>query len=278
MNRRGAFSLVELLLALFMMGIVGAASLPLLFSFFSFYDLVRDGASCTFRGEQALATLEPYALGAGLGMPSSSREAFEEAFTFPPGLPGIAYRGWGTVSIFQNGQHLRLVSGIPLGRGALKQTEIAREESSLELSAPLPEFGKKCITYVFPASRVPFFSVHSSGKTLTLRSSRSEQVHAFDEIHGVFAAELYLVGTTLYLRLYDEGTPMVQPLASSIAGFHCEYQEETSLLSVFLLVRSSRKRSRPLSQDIPGWHASWPSSHDPAYYHAAFSRSWRIRN
>jgi hypothetical protein len=277
MSKRTAFSLVELLLALFMMGIVGAASLPLLFSFFSFYDLARDGASCTFRGEQILAALEPYALGAGLGMPSS-REAFEEAFTSPPGLPGIPYRSWGAVSIFQTGQRLRLVSGIPLERGALQQTIIHREESSLELSAPLPEFGKRCPSYVFPASGIPFFNVRSSGKTLTLRSSRSETVHAFDEIHGVFAAEIYLGGTTLYLRLYSEGVPVVQPLASFVAGFHCEYQEESSLLSVFLLVRSSRKRSRSHPQEIPGWNFSWPSTYDPAYYHAAFSRSWRIRN
>ena len=278
MNRRGAFSLVELLLALFMMGIVGAAFLPLLFSFFTFYDLVWDRASCSFRGEQVLAALEPYALGAGLGMPSRSREAFEEAFTFPPGTLEIPYRSWGAVEILQKGERLRLVSGIPLGEGALKQARITRKDSSLELSAPLPEFGKKCPCYVFPASGVPFFNVHSSGKTLVLRSSRSEEVHTFDEIHGVFAAEIYLGGTTLYLRLYSEGVPVVQPLASSIAGFHCEYRGESSLLSVFLLVRSSRKRLRPLSQDISGWHASWPCSRDPACYHAVFSRSWRIRN
>ena len=277
MPRRTAFSLVEFLLALFMMGIVGAASWPLLSSFFSFYDLTWDGASCTFRGEQVLAALEPYVLGAGLGMPSSG-EAFEEAFTSPPGALGIPYRSWGAVSILQSGQRLRLVSGIPLGEGALKETLITREESSLELSAPLPDFGKKCPSYVFPASGIPFFNVRSSGKTLTLRSSRSQEVHAFDEIHGVFAAEVYLGGTTLYLRLYSEGVPVVQPLGSFIAGFHCEYQEESSLLSVSLLVRSSRKRFRSLSQDMSGWHASWLSSYDPAYYHGVFSRCWRIRN
>ncbi len=278
MRRRTAFSLVEILCALVIFGIVGAASLPLLFSFFHFYDLARDGASCSFRGEQALAALEPYVLGAGLGMPSHSLEAFQEAFASPPGFAEVPYGDWGALRITRQGRGLSLVAGIPLERGALKHTRIASAGTSLELSAALPDFGKKCMCYVFPASRVPFYSLDASGKTLSLWSSRSEEVHLFDEIHGVFAADCYLEGTVLYLRLYSEGEPLVQPLGGNIAGFHCEYEQESSLLSVFLLVRSSRKRFRSLSQEIPGWNFSWPSAYDPTYYHAAFSRSWRVRN
>ena len=251
--------------------------MPLLSSFFHLYDLIRFHASCLVRGEQVLTVLEPFVLGAGLGMPPS-REAFKEAFAFEGTAPRVPYGDWGALGVFDDGRRLRMVSGIPLDSGTSEEFSVSPEGSWIELSDTLPEYARDSMCYVFPGSRIPFYKLLLSGKKLLLRGSFSEEVHSFDEIHGVFGAEFYPVGTILYSRIYSGGVPLVQPRAGNIAGFHCEYDEENATLSVFLLVRSSEKRIRSFSEDVMGWNFSWPSHYDPDYYHLCLSRSWRVRN
>ncbi|HPQ38029.1 MAG TPA: type II secretion system protein [Synergistaceae bacterium] len=278
MRRKKAFSLVELLCALIVFGILGAASLPLLSSFFPFYDFARYRSSCVRRGEQILMALEPFVLGAGMGMPSRSAEAFEKAFTFSALPFGTPYKTWGAVQVSQAGKRLRLVAGIPLLRGALEEVFVTPGGNAVKISEPLPEYARDCLCFVFPGSRLPFCNLHASGTNLLLQSSSLEKVSLFDEIHGVYATEFYLLGTTLYSRIYADGFPEVQPRGGDVAGFHCSYDEDSSILSVFLLLRSSRKTLRSHRGEIPGWNFSWPSLYDPAYYHVCLSRSWRVRN
>ncbi len=84
MHRRRAFTLMELLITIILTGIIMGAVLSLFFSVFKNYDFHQDITEAKQTGIIALASMQPFVLNAGLGMPAEESEFSDRSFRWGP--------------------------------------------------------------------------------------------------------------------------------------------------------------------------------------------------
>lgn len=75
-KRHSAFTLVELLIAVVILGLVASSAVALFFSIFKSNELHQDITEAKQRGQIALAAMQPLVLNAGLGLPPDESEFF----------------------------------------------------------------------------------------------------------------------------------------------------------------------------------------------------------
>lgn len=292
MKKIRAFTLVELIIAMVITGVVMAAVVVLFFSVFKSYEVHQDIAEAKQRGQIALAAIQPYVMNAGLGMPGS-KSSFQTGFT---GLtPLSSFESFVqlasnnvSISTDTSAPAVWLVYAVPSGAGvneeygisAATPTTVAVENFSVlsylsNLSINKQEL-KAWIS--FPGTISPFwvFAIDQPASSLTLHSESFQNVKMFDEIHFIRAVKIYVKNNTLFAdRLDGSGE---QPIADGIAGMWCTFDPAGDrVLTVRVLARASTRRGDTQST-IEGWPSEAPPPTDPEYRYAAVSRSWRIRN
>ncbi|NCB27299.1 MAG: type II secretion system protein [Bacteroidia bacterium] len=80
MRKRKAFTLVEMLISLIITGLVMAAVTTLFFSVFKSYELQQDIVEAKQRGQIALASIQPFIMNAGVGLPPGGGADFRKGF------------------------------------------------------------------------------------------------------------------------------------------------------------------------------------------------------
>lgn len=300
MKRKQAFTLVELLISLIITGLVMASVITLFFSVFKSYELHQDITEAKQRGHIALAAIQPFILNAGLGLPSND---LSTAFKDEAAQPIDVLNGFTSAvqlaasqdvaSVSQNAPALWLVYSVPSNAGVDFEYQFPANSNVV---IAIPAFAKlQAADYLstnkkllkawvsFPSASEAFaiYGIDSTNRTLTLRSASSQTIAAFDELHHVRAAKIFVDPTTssLIIEKLDGSNP--QPVVDGVTGMWCTFdQDGDRILTVYILARASAKRTAGVQGEIEGWpsaaEAHW--ARDSAYRHAVVSRSWRIRN
>jgi len=305
MNRRRGFTLVELLIAIVITGLVMGSVITILFSVFKSYELHQDLSEAKQRGQIALAAIHPFVLNAGLGLPNKEAD-FQAAFSgLDPVLPAQAARRFkGFVQLASaSGDALSsgtaapalwLVYSEPSGAGVGKEYAVPKNPSphfpievepfgTLAHASNLSTDASQLKAWIsFPSASSPFriSSVDTTAETLSLDSSSDQWIAAFDELHFVRAVKISSAGGVLKIDHLD-GTE-VRSAADGVAGMWCTFDPEGDrVLTVRVLARSGTKRSDQRQSVIVGWPddaVPAKSGLDSSYRYAVVSRSWRIRN
>ncbi len=307
MRRYRAFTLVELLIALIITGLVMAALITLFFSVFKSYEFHQDITEAKQRGHIALAAIQPFVLNAGLGLPNTETD-FQNAFSgltklLPAdntkkfsGYVQLASDDTYKLTATHEAPALWLVYSVPGGAGVNYEYQLP---ANTDVVVPLEGFDNLSATtnlstnaqlieswVSFPSTTAPFRNVATPlSPNLTLRfssptSSAVQTVAAFDEVHFVRAAKIFVRNNTLMIdRLLQGSNP--QPAVDGIAGLWCTFDpDENRVLTVRVLARASTSRTPGIQSGIEGWptaaDAHWPR--DSKYRYVVVSRSWRIRN
>ena len=308
MIRRRAFTLVELLLAIIITGLVMASVLTLAFSVFKSYEIHQDTAEAKQRGQIALAAIQPFVLNAGLGLPNTTAN-FQAAFVgLTPLLPAQESRKFKRCVQLASGATdvvadtvtsspaLWLVYSVSSGAGVNREYAVPRNPASPYFPIKVERFGaldqaSNLSTSVvqlkawisFPSSSAPFRirTIDVATDELFIDSASEQWIAGLDEIHFVRAAKIYVGGGANLLidRLDGSGA---QAAVDGIVGMWCTFDPAGDrVLTVRILARASTKRSDQQQSAIEGWPADASparASLDSAYRYAVVSRSWRIRN
>ncbi|NLM71215.1 MAG: type II secretion system protein [Synergistaceae bacterium] len=308
-NRRGAFTLVELLIAIIITGFVMAAAMALLFSVFKSYEVNQDISSAKQRGLIALAAIQPFAHSAGLGLPPDGNPFDQQAFhrSFDPGLGvvmplfpsgAVENRFTSFVQLAEDNETcllseteapaLWMVYAVASGVGTKQGAGFkANEEYEIQLSGPLPPAffspGDKDSLKswaLFPSAQSPLFLdkfQEAGGKNIIEGKVYNDiDVLPFDQLYRMAAAKIKVNNETLTIdRLDGSGA---QPVVDGIAGLWCEFDRSTRLLTVSVLARADTRREPGIQGQVDGWPSAAPGIEDDAYRHAVVARTWRIRN
>ena len=291
--RRG-FTVAELLAAMLISGAAAGAVLGILFSCFKSLELHRDLAQATLRAELALAMIQPFVLNAGLGVPNARPGEFLKGdngvslplvrdFERPVQLALSA----AAVSSFSAAPALWTVYSVPGGRGTRNEALLTRgEECHLPLDGGvlnpvLVVAGtydmKSWVT--FPSAGYPLRVTRRSDYSLNVMPQEDCAVAAFDELHFVRAAKIFLSAGTLTIDRMDGSG--AQPGVSGVVGTWFEFDQEGRTLTARVLARSEEKRSGPARGSLEEWpEDAVPKVADltPGYRYVVAMRSWRVRN
>ncbi len=307
LSRRRGFTLLELLIAVSIIGLVMATVVPLFFSVLSSYHFHQDIAWAKQRGQIAVAAVEPMALAAGIGLPNND-EDFQNAFAgCTPLLPAVEQErfkravqlaedgkrvdpapGAGSA---EEGSELWLVYSLPTGCGTNVQydlkagdtVELKKSEGQVEhlerLDVLPNQKGELKGWLTFPGSPSPF-SVEDgtdlSGGVLALGSALDAKIRAFDEVHAVRAAKIQAVGGELMIDHLDPSGE--QPVVEGIYAMKCTYDPEGDrVLTMWVLARGNIRHDREITGAVEGWQGSLAGL-DRHYRYTVVSKSWRIRN
>jgi prepilin-type N-terminal cleavage/methylation domain-containing protein len=293
MKKIRAFTLVELIIAMVISGLVMASVLVLFFSVFKSYEVHQDITEAKQRGQIALASIQPFVMNTGLGLPST-KSSFQTGFS---GLTSLAsFESFIqlasddiSISTGTEAPALWLVYSVPSSAGvndteylieAKKHTLIFVERfADLAASTNLSTNKLELKSWVsFPGAISPFWvsAIDQASSSLTLYSETFQTIKMFDEMHFTRAVKLYVRNDSLYANRLDGSGE--QPIADGIAGMWCTFDTAGDrVLTVRVLARASTRRGDTQST-IEGWPSEAPPPTDPEYRYAAVSRSWRIRN
>ncbi|MDD4365579.1 MAG: prepilin-type N-terminal cleavage/methylation domain-containing protein [Synergistales bacterium] len=294
-DQRGGFTLVELLLAIVITGIVGGAAVSLFVVFFNHFEQTSEIVSARQRGEMVLAVLEGPVLQAGLGMPRGSSD-FQSAFA------GLSIAAWqaplrvddhGTgVDLASKGE-LKLAYAVPAKAVTVaEQTLDASGVVDVELNKPLdPDMiGTGASTVkgwaLFPTARTPLRITAYDGSVpeLTLKPlAGSALIARFDEMHYLRAFRAYVENDNFILN--EVTLAGAQPFEGNIAAVHFDFDAASRFLTTTVLAAGEQARKFALYADedeIPGWPSgvNVPQFMTKWRYRrlVAVSGSWRVRN
>jgi prepilin-type N-terminal cleavage/methylation domain-containing protein len=313
-----AFTLVEILISILILGVVMSAVLTLFFSVFESYKFHQDIMEAKQRGQVALAAIQPYISASALGMPNK-KDIFQTAFSSTGGVSETAdallpsnvreqYTGPVQVASADvisgdvvavvvpgivnsddiSGPGLWLVYAVPSGIGVENDFEIDSTGTEIELTAPPPAglFVKGTNAMkswvAFPGSTAPMFvnAVNpSDGKKVTLAARTAQKVSAFDEMHYVRAVKIRVDDkNNLVVKHLADGVPVNEPWSPVVEGIENMLIEFTP--DRILRVTVLGKGSVRHNVEYMSEIVGWdgPRPADMHYRYAAVSRSWRIRN
>jgi len=307
--RRKAFTLVEILISILILGVVMSAVMTLFFSVFESYKFHQDMMEAKQRGQVALAAIQPYISSSALGLPNRETP-FQTAFTSTAGvsktastlLPAnVLEKFTGPVQIASgdivvagevnsddiSGTALWLVYAVPSGIGVENDYEVDSGGTEIELTDAPPaalfvKDSNSMKSWVsFPGSTAPMFinAVNpSDGKKVTLAARTAQKVSAFDELHYVRAVKIKISNENLNVKHLSDGLAVNEPWSPVVEGIENIRFEFTAdrLLRVTVLAKGSVEHNVEYMSSIPGWDGPMPANRKFRY--AAVTRTWRIRN
>ena len=308
-TERKAFTLVEILISILILGVVMSAVMTLFFSVFESYKFHQDMMEAKQRGQVALAAIQPYISSSALGLPNRETP-FQTAFTSTAGVsktasallpanvlekftsPVQVASGDVVVSGVVNsddisGSALWLVFAVPSGIGVENDYQIDGTGTEIELTAVPPadllikDTNSMKSWVAFPGSTAPMFvnSVNpSDGKKITLAARTAQKVSAFDELHYVRAVKIKITNENLNVKHLSDGLAVNEPWSPVVEGIQDMLVEFTAdrILRVSVLGKGSVRHNVEYMSDIVGWDGPKPA--DMRYRYAVVTRSWRIRN
>lgn len=307
-EKKRAFTLVEILISIVILGVVMSAVLTVFYSVFESYQFHQDINEAKQRGQIALAAIEPFVINAGLGMPNSKKQfqdSFEGLTELLPATENLKFEI--PVQIVRNGivpttektkgNELWLVFSVPSGVGINFEYELLtgykakfsenddeiENISKLDLEKNKKNSFKGWIT--FPASLAPFWVTDlkktGSDRELEVQTNLKQKISAFDEIHYVRAVKIKRDGNG-NLKIDHRDGSGEQPVTEGIAGLWCSFDPEGDrVLKISVIARGNTKHGKHYQTTLEGWPADAEPKFedlDPGYRYAVVSRSWRIRN
>ena len=315
MKKNKAFTLLELLVAMLLAGLVMGAVLAIMFSVFKSYELHLDITEAKQRGHIALASMQPFVLNAGVGLPKSAAD-FQKAFQrvraiMPADNPAGQFRGF--VQLAVNGESrvsanqreapaVWVVSAVASGAGVntsyllfqnVQPVRLERFAEAAVASNVTTGLANLKAWVCFPSAEWPFGipadppgGIDAVSGTLALRceADSPQAVAAYDEMHYVRAAKLFVSAGSVSERklLIDRLDGSDAQSVDGIVALWCEFDAEGDrVLTLHVLARSNTRRSDQMQSEMEGWPpgaVDQKEALDPRYRYAAVSRSWRIRN
>ena len=305
-EKKRAFTLVEILVSLLILGVVMSAVLTIFYSVFESYQFHQDINEAKQRGQIALAALQPYVINAGLGLPNEINTFQEKAFNgqnkiIPvPGnfadpknfrLPVQLAKSKTEIETDNTKTEapaLWLVYSVPSGAGINSFTEAGElildvgSFSALDATNNLKTDLSDLRSWLaFPASMSPFTvgNIDVSNKQLKLNETVSRNLSLFDEIHFIRAVKIYVNNNSLWVESLL--TNQSQSLIEGIAGMWVSYDRDgDKVLKISVLARGDTRHNKQYQTEYEGWPADapLPPAADRNFRYAVVSRSWRIRN
>jgi len=174
MKRCRAFTLVELIIAMIITGLVMSSVVVLLFSIFKNYELHQDITEAKQRGQIAIAVMQPLVLNAGLGLPVTDAD-FQNTFQWSKN---------GTVSILS--VLFPETPGDPKNFSGFIQ--LANNEESVSASSEAPAFW---VVYTVPSGAWVLGGLESLAgvRTNTAEDSDDEQFSQEIQFTGSLSSE-----------------------------------------------------------------------------------------
>jgi prepilin-type N-terminal cleavage/methylation domain-containing protein len=313
-GKKRAFTLVEILVSILILGVVMSAVLTIFYSVFESYQFHQDINEAKQRGQIALAALQPYVINAGLGLPQENVffEVFKDRSTiliknsankndagnFRSSVQIATSRD--ASSLENSGKALWLVYSTPSGAGVNYERVVEKDDAGvdfkeadgeieklddLDLVENAPANAANLKGWIsFPGSRSAFYvtDIDKSGGILQVKSFHVTQtIHAYDEIHYVRAAKIYTkrqngISSLFVDRLDGSGE---QALVEGIEEIWCNYDVSgDKVLTISVLARADTMHAKEYQNSVEGWPQVAPVPTDFKYRYAVVSRSWRIRN
>lgn len=303
-GKKRAFTLVEILVSILILGVVMSAVLTIFYSVFESYQFHQDINEAKQRGQIALAAIEPYVINSGLGMPNT-KTSFQSSFSgLTSLLPAtenlkfeipvqIARNGIVPTTDKTKGDDLWLAYSVPTGAGinfeyeflANYKAKFSEASGDIENVAALDLVENTKTSFngwvTFPASLAPFWvtDFNKAGKELEIQTALKQKISAFDEIHYVRAVKIRADAGNLKIdRLDGSGE---QSVIEGIAGLWCTFDPAGDrVLKVSVLARGDTRHNKQYQTEYEGWPADapLPPAADRNFRYAVVSRSWRIRN
>lgn len=303
-EKKRAFTLVEILVSLLILGVVMSAVLTIFYSVFESYQFHQDINEAKQRGQVALAALQPYVINAGLGLPNKIDTFQEKAFISQnkiipvPGnladpknfrLPVQLAKSKTEIETDNTQTEapaLWLVYSVPSGAG-IDYTTIGTgieinigNFSALDATNNLDTDESDLRSWLaFPASMAPFkvVDVNVSNKKLIVNETVPGKISIFDEVHFIRAAKIFVNNNSLWAESLLTGQS--QSLVEGIAGLWVSYDRSGDrVLKISVLARGDTRHNKQYQTEYEGWPADAPLPLDRNYRYAVVSRSWRMRN
>lgn len=307
-----AFTLVELLISVVIVGIIGGAAASLLYSYIGSFEQTSDYVTARQRGESVLAILERPILHASLGIPESpdlvatsmdyvtkADSVFQKAFTDSAGGPIINtwYHPVVTSSPDRSleGAELRIVYAMP--SGVVQKSGVFVNDASivsLDLSGSAPLVDVAAPSRLQLDSWITFptlgFPLYVSGGTTTKptvqrpsSNTTSGFIAAYDELMYIRALRAFITtdsnGSFFATEDLTAGSGS-QKRIEGVRKLNFRFDPFSGVLNVSVLSQGNKRYSSEVVQSLVGWTASADAitSEDRHFRLAVTSAAWRLRN
>ncbi len=300
-DKRSAFTLVELLLAMLVLAIVMGSALSLGYAYIKHFEQANEITVAKDRATMVLTYLERRILHTGLGMhtvlvsgddfsdsfeglwdnPVFDEPVFDEPWQRPVFLPEQPEEGLESESA-----ELIIAYSVPSGVHTVQSGDVTIADSNVEISkTPGDGVEKNSVTktkgwVVFPSVPMPFFVSDVvetvDNETLVLQARYGDwSIPINDELHFVRFLRAFIEDQQF--KVQDLTISGAQPVIEGILGLKVVLNDR-NVLTVSVLARGNRQYSRFIS---PAIIAGWGSLEDQnwrKYYLVALTKGWRIRN
>jgi prepilin-type N-terminal cleavage/methylation domain-containing protein len=308
----GAFTLVELLISVVIVGIIGGAAASLLYSYIENFEQTSDYVTARQRGESVLSILERPILHASLGIPESpdlvatsmdyvtkADTVFQKAFTDLAGGPIINtwYHPVITASPDRSleGAELRIVYAMPSGvvqKSGVYVNGASIVSLDLSGSAPLVDVAAPSRAQLdswisFPTLGFPLYvSGGTATKPMVQRPSSNTTsgfIAAYDELMYIRALRAFVAtdsnGSFFATEDLTAGSGS-QRRIEGVRKLNFRFDPFTGVLNVAVLSQGNKRYSSEVVQSLLGWPASADAitAEDRHYRLAVTSAAWRLRN
>ena len=311
-DSHGAFTLVELLISVVIVGIIGGAAVSLLYSYVGSFEQTSDYVAARQRGESVLAILERPILHASLGIPESpdlvassmdyvtkADSVFQKAFTDSAGSPIVNtwYHSVVTSSPDRSleGAELRIVYAMPSGvvqKSGIYVNDASLLSLDLSGSAPLvdvtaPSRAQLDSWITFPTLGFPLYvSGGTTTKPTVQRPSSNTTsgfIAAYDELMYIRALRAFITADSNGSFFATEDLTAGSGSQKRIEGvrkLNFRFDPFSGVLNVSVLSQGNKRYSSEVVQSLVGWTASADAitSEDRHYRLAVTSAAWRLRN
>lgn len=290
-NKHAAFSLVELLCAVFLASIILGTCLSILSGSIKACEQSLALSEARHRGEMVLQVLRLPVENAGLGLPSGPL-AFRQSLAVGSATLSSVNSWQGPVSV--SGNELRLVYAVPTSN--LNQSPSVETSPSEDATVTLsiaPQAGQ--VTpwsgvgpagtrswAAFAPSSCPFLVTGLSNRTIRLRSSAPSWIPHNASLHYLRAMRALVVRIPASEPAFcteDMSTGSgLQERVLGVAAFRARFDPSTGMLTLAVLSRGGRRHPRAVH---PGSLAGWPEpllEEDRHYALAVTTWSCLVRN
>ncbi|SMG08090.1 prepilin-type N-terminal cleavage/methylation domain-containing protein [Dethiosulfovibrio salsuginis] len=279
-KRRKAFTLVEVLIALMITSVIGGSTVSLLYTYLKNYEQSSEYTTALQRGQMVLSYLEPVALSAGLGFPSSP-DLYTHVVNGDPLLSS-----WGSpLSLADNGRTIRIVYSTVLEAVTADMVDFSPGgTTSVALTGNTDGLN---LNYAYGPSDSKWLSFLSTGTPSLTGSSASPLSLSFlgrDPVTSARFDPLLLVRTMEAYVQNDEfcvkdNNGAAQPVVKGVLKIYFE-ELEGNVLKVSVLTRGDAREGLSSPQEAIPWpDGGNPITADDYRYKLVLSSAvWRVRN
>ncbi len=278
---RKAFTLVEILVSMVILGLVMGAVLGLFFAIVTHLEQSNDITTAQQRGEMVLTALGPKILTAGLGMPAAASLDQLSALQ--------SFSGW--VSHFNpdSGQQLSILYAEPTESVVSGETPLTKDTAaSVDLEGTLPSAtemknapSQSAGWVTFPATGVAL-QVTTAADPLEILPKWGGKVYAYDRLHLVRGIQAKIDADNWFVM--DGLWPATSNrIVEGVADFRFVQSSDVNgrFLTVWVLARGNTRHATEIT---PAALPDWPDAFEPIdaenrhYRLKAVQRTWRLRN